>query len=376
MLKSNNDSIIDKKSFGNQIKPACKYCTSKLCDGLYWKNIIVSSDISAVPIDCPMRTDDETRIRSELQHLSEQDFSRIQNDFMVKYNSGCNYVSSNDHKTESIATILNYFRRGQCAIICKSANICYKPWRFFSHDENGIYDFVQTLKESERDGILSVDELLAAQLPLKIKGISWEHTDITLQKESPKIAYNGNTIELQAQFENYVEGVDVNFIVYGKVNGAMKQLAIKHTRCKGMRAIADWVIDIAQCDIVDHSIEFECEVRDTKSKRHPIEIVAEMSGGVCILIKDENILLMDEVNVVVTGNDEEIFRGSLKQEILQIANIPECSLHIECVYSGVTQKHTIRWYPGKPPFIPEIITIKRGTSDERDCSIRRDSKEN
>jgi hypothetical protein len=113
-----------------------------------------------------------------------------------------------------------------------------------------------------------------------------------------------------------------------------------------------------------------------KSKCHPIDVTVIVSGGFCVLIKDENDLLMDEVNIVVTGNDEEIFRGTLKQGILQIGNIPECSLHIECVYKSASQKHAVRWCPGKPPYTSEIITIKQETTDDRDRSIRRDTKEN
>ncbi len=376
MLNNNSESIMGNNPSEKDLKPACKYCPSKLCTGLYWKNIIVSSDFSAVPFNCPMETNDENKIRSELQQLSDIDFSRIQNDFMVKYNSSFNYGSTNDHKTESIANILNYLRRGQCAIICKFSNICYKPWRFFGHDENSIYDFVQTLKERKKEELLTDDELVATPLPLKIKDISWQHTDTTLQKESRNIAHNGNTIELQAQFENNVEGAGVDFCIYGNFNGAMKQLAKVHTHCKGKRAAADWVIDISQCDTVNPSIEFDCESRDVKSKCHPIDVTVIVSGGFCVLIKDENDLLMDEVNIVVTGNDEEIFRGTLKNKTLQIGNIPECNLHIECVYKSASQKHAVRWCPGKPPYIPEIITIKQGTADDRDRSIRRDTKEN
>jgi hypothetical protein len=163
-------------------------------------------------------------------------------------------------------------------MIAKSADPWYKPWSLFGRwaHSGGGFDFqLQSFKKEEQELFLTdsmADEAVAQQVPLKITGISWRHTDSTLRKDSPDIAHSGDTIELKAQFENYVEGAGVDFFVHGNVNGTKKQLAKVHTRCKSMAAAAEWVVDISKCDADAAGIEFDCEARDKKSRRSPIKI--------------------------------------------------------------------------------------------------------
>lgn len=111
------------------------------------------------------------------------------------------------------------------------------------------------------------------QLPLKITSIKWRHKDETLRKENPDTAHDGDTVELTAEFENYVEGAGVDFFVLGNVNGKQKQLSKIHTRCKNMGGVVEWPVDISKCDEDEPGIEFYCEARSLKSSVCPIEVV-------------------------------------------------------------------------------------------------------
>jgi len=83
--------MIEKSEKEKQIRPVCKGCRGKPCEGLYWKNFLVFPDIFAVPFDCPLRVEDESKIRWELQSLSDYDVSRIAGDVWVKHNFGARY---------------------------------------------------------------------------------------------------------------------------------------------------------------------------------------------------------------------------------------------------------------------------------------------
>ncbi len=223
--------MIDKSEKEKQIKPACRSCRSKPCEELYWKDSLVFPDIFAVPFDCPLRVEDELQFCRELQWLSEYDVSRISGDVWIKHNYGPRYVYTDNHKVEEIEYLLSHFRQKKCVMIARSADPCYQPWTLFGFWANsgGGYSFQDSrsskAKEEEiTDGM--ADESPKEQARLKITSISWQHTDSGLRKESPDIVHNGDAIELQAQFENYIDGAGVDFFVYGNVNGTKKQALI------------------------------------------------------------------------------------------------------------------------------------------------------
>lgn len=271
--------MIEKSEKEKQIRPVCKGCRGKPCEGLYWKDFLVFPDIFPVPFDCPLRVEDESKFRWELQSLSDYDVSRIAGDVWVKHNFGARYGNG---KHDEIEHILSHFRQSKCIMIAKSADPWYKPWTLFGFWANsgggGFDSQLQSFKKEEKEEYLTdsmADEAVVQQAPLKITGISWQHTDSTLRKDSTDIAHSGDTIELQAQFENYVEGAGVDFFVYGNVNDTKKQTAKVHTRCKNMAAVTDWVVDFSKCDTDNPGLEFDCEARDKKSGRVPIAVEQE-----------------------------------------------------------------------------------------------------
>lgn len=215
------------------------------------------------------------KFRWELHSISDYDVSRIAGDMWVKHNFGARYGNG---KQDEIEHILSHLRQNKCIMIAKSADPSYKPWMLSARwsGEGGGFDFqLQSFKKKEEEEYLTdsiADEAPAQQAPLKITSISWQHTDTVLRKDSSDIAHSGDTVELQAQFENYVESAGVDFFVYGNVNGTNKQLAKVHSRCKSMTATAEWVIDISKCDSDNFGLEFDCEARDKKSNRVKIAI--------------------------------------------------------------------------------------------------------
>jgi hypothetical protein len=275
--------MIEKSEKEKQFRPVCKGCRGKPCEELYRKDFLVFPDIFAVPFDCPLRVEDESKFRWELQSLSDYDVSRISADVWVKHNFGPRYVYTNNHKAEEIEYLLTHLRQNKCTMIAKSADPWYKPWSLFGRwaHSGGGFDFqLQGFKKEEEEEYLTdamADEAPVQQAPLKITGISWQHTDSVLRKDSPDIAHSDDTIELQAQFENYVEGAGVDFFVYGNVNGTKKQLAKIHTRCKSMASTAEWVVDISKCDADKPGLEFDCEARDKKSGRSLITVEQKLS---------------------------------------------------------------------------------------------------
>ncbi len=278
--KEKEQSMIEKSQKEKQIKPVCKSCRGKPCEGLYWKDFLVYPDIFAVPFDCPLRVEDESKFRLELQSLSDYDVSRIAGDVWVKHNSGARYGNG---KQDEIEHILSHVRQNKCIMITKSADPWYKPWSLFGRwaHSGGGFDFqLKSFKNEKEEEYLTdnmADDSPAQQVPLKITGISWQHTNSTLRKDAPDIAHSGDTIELQAHFENYVEGAGVDFFVYGNVNGAKNQLAKEHTRCKSMAATAEWVVDLSKCDTDNPGIEFDCEAWDKRSGLSPITVKQKIS---------------------------------------------------------------------------------------------------
>jgi len=238
----------------------------------------VFPDFFAVPFDCPLRVEDESEFCWELQSLSNYDVPRIAGDVWVRHNLG---ARCGNGRQDEIVHLLSHFRQNKCVMIAKSADPCYKPWTIFGFWANsgGGFDLQQNPEKREDEFLTDslVDEAPAQLLPFKITGICWKHTDSTCHKESPASVVDADKIQLEALFENYIEGAGVDFFVYGNVNGIKMQLAKVHTRCENMAATAEWVIDISRCDTENHGLEFECEARDKKSGRYTITVAQTMS---------------------------------------------------------------------------------------------------
>jgi len=133
---------------GKQIKPVCRNCREKPCEGLYWKDCLVFPDISVVPFDCPLRIEDESEFCWELQSLSDYDVSRIAGDVWVRHNFGARYGNG---KQDETVHLLSHFRQNKCIMIAKSADPRYKPWTIFGFRANsgGGFDLQQNPEKKE-----------------------------------------------------------------------------------------------------------------------------------------------------------------------------------------------------------------------------------
>ena len=117
---------------------------------------------------------------------------------------------------------------------------------------------------------------------LKITSTGWLHKDETSRKESPNSVKNGDVIELQAQFENYVEGAGVDFFIFGSVSGREKQIGRVHTRCRNMGAAAEWTVDLSYVRLDNPELQFDCEARSKKSERGIIKILEKIR---CVVVE-------------------------------------------------------------------------------------------
>jgi len=197
-------------------------------------------------------------------------------DVWVEQNYTPRYVYTANHKIEEIEYILSHLLQNKCAIICRSANPWYEPWKLFGFWAKcgRKFDFQKKDEEKEEEFAINTlaDETPPSHFPLRITGIHWSHADLERRKESPDSVIEGDTIELQVQFENYIEGAGVDFYLYCKANGKEKQVEKLHTRCQGMKAIIEWKVSLADCDADDPDWQFDCEARDKRSDRAKIHV--------------------------------------------------------------------------------------------------------
>lgn len=345
----------------SEVKLICERCGSKLCEELYWKDIIISPNFFEVPFDCPLRTEDEFIITTELNKLSEFEVSNISGDLWVKYNYTPRYFCTSNHKREEIDYILQHVRNRRCVVICKVVAPYYEPWKLFGFWSNRVewFEIAKSLKKEEEALTDSLaDELALIKQSLKITSVSWRHKDTTLRKESPDIAYNGNTIELLAELENYIDGTAVDFIIYVRSNDTEKQLTTIHTSCKRNLAIGEWLVDTSENDTENPQIEFECLAGERKSSRCPINIGGKRLGGFCAHLKNENWELIKGINVTIYSDDEEIYSGELSDGIIEVNDLPESKVVIEYENQGQKIKQPIKWICGKGPYLAEVIIIE------------------
>ncbi len=215
--------MIEKESTERGIKSTCIQCHNKPCKSLHFKDALVFSDFSVFPFDCPLCIKDESQLRWELQSISDYEVSCIAGEIWIKHNSG---TRSDNGKQYEIEHIINHFRQRKCIMIAKSASPWYKPWILFGFWTNISSFQLQSFKRKKEGKKIYTQELAYSvqQVSVKITSVSWIHTDANLSKDSPAVARTEDTIELQAQFENYIEGAGVDFHIYGIVNGVSKQL--------------------------------------------------------------------------------------------------------------------------------------------------------
>lgn len=348
--------MIEKESTEREIKSTCIQCHGKPCKSLHFKNVLVFSDFYTIPFDCPLRVKDESQLRWELQSLSDYEVSCIAGEIWVRHNLDTRHGNGKQYEIEHI---ISHFRQSKCTVIAKSASPWYKPWTLFGFWTCSSPFQLQSFKK-KKEGKKNSSYALAdstLQPSVKITSISWIHTDANLRKESPAIARTGDTIELQAQFENYIEGAGVDFHIYGIVNGVSKQLRKLATRCKNMAASTEWVVDISKCDLNSPGLEFECEARDQKSTRKEIETTTELLGGFCIYIFDMHFEIITNAHVSIFADSIEMFSGIVPDGVLELRDLPHSDIIAKIDINGQLFQQPVRLICSPPPYIPQNIII-------------------
>ncbi len=348
--------MIEKKTTEEEIKSTCIQCYSKACKSLQFKDVLIFADFFVIPFDCPLRVKDESQILWELQSLSDYEVYCIAGEIWVKHNFN---ARSGNNKQYEIEHIINHFRQRKCIMIAKSTSPWYKPWKLFGFGINSSSFQLQSLKKKKEEKKDYTQELAYSvqPAPVKITSVSWVHTDANLRNNSPAIARTGDTIELQAQFENYIEGAGVDFHIYGIVNGVSKQITKLATRCKNMAASAELVVDISKCDMNSPGLEFECEARDQKSPRKTIDVQNGPNGGFCIFIRDENSAIITNTHVSIFADSTEVFSGKVSDGVLEIKDLPHSDIIARIDINGQSFQQKVRLICCPPPYIPQIITI-------------------
>ncbi len=348
--------MIENKSSAKEIKSICIQCHVKPCKDLHFKNVLVLSDFFVIPFDCPLLIKDELQLRWELQSLSDYEVSFIAGEIWVKHNFG---ARSGYCKQCEIEHIINHFRQRKCIMIAKSVSPWYKPWILFGFWTNTSSLQLQSFKKKkeEKKNLTHILADSTKQKPVKITSVSWIHTDANLRKDSHAIARTGDIIELQAQFENYIEGAGVNFHIYGIINGVSKQLTKIATHCRNMAASAEWIVDISKCDVNSPGLEFDCEARDQRSPRKTIEIQKGHYSGFCIFISDEHSAIITNAHVSIFADSIEVFSGIVPDGVLEIKNLPHSDIIARIDINGQSFQQKIRLICCPPPYIPQIINI-------------------
>ena len=264
------------KSSVKSIPLVCRECYGKSCRGLYWKEVVVLSDYCAIPLDCPLRVKDEGSVFEVLSGLSAYDVSRMAGEVWVRQRHEPRYVNGGNLKAEEINHILSHFRRNLCVILSKSAAPAFKPWQHIgSYSEGFGYGMPPVpdrgkKREEPASDVASDEDSDNEKPPLEIKNLRWEHADEQLKKDTPDSAHEGGAIKLLADFENYVDGGGVDFILSDKSTGVKKQLKRIHTRCKNGASEVEWIVDVSKIE-GKPDIIFEVEAGSLLSA--PCEIV-------------------------------------------------------------------------------------------------------
>lgn len=345
--------MIEKESTERGIKSTCIQCHNKPCKSLHFKDALVFSDSFVIPFECPLRVEDESKLRWELQSLSDYEVSCIAGEIWVKHNPG---ARCGNGKQCEIEHIVNHFRQRKCIMIAKSASPWYKPWILFGFWTNISSFQLQSFKKKKEKDYTQELAYSVQQAPVKITSVSWIHTDTNLRKDSPALARTGDTIELQTQFENYIEGAGVDFHIYGIINGVNKQLTKVATRCSNNTASAEWVVDFSKCDSNSPGLEFECKVRDQVSPRKTIEIQKGPYGGFCIFIRDEHSVIITNAHVSIFADSIEVFSGIVPDGVLEIKDLPHSDIIAKIDINGQSFQQKVRLICCPPPYIPQIIT--------------------
>lgn len=195
---------------------------------------------------------------------------------------------------------------------------------------------------------------------LNIKNLRWEHTDEQLKKDSPDTVSEGegDTIKLLADFENFVEGAGVDFIIFDRSTGTKKQLKKIHTRCKKTEAEVEWEVDVSKAG-EEPDIGFEVEARSLL--KGPCEIAYKISqgeiGGIYLVFKMNSNTNAMNLPVKLLADDEELFSGEITDGILKIDEIPESDLVLEYEFEGKNYKRELKWLAKDTITTEEIIEL-------------------
>ena len=219
-------------------------------------------------------------------------------------------------------------------------------------------------KENKKEPAPLTDDLEVITGQLEISNTRWEHTTDELKTDSADKAVIGDLIELGADIKNYPEKAKVTFDIYDVSSSTPLRITSVESKNENGIAKAQWTVEDPEQKGENLKLAFEAIARSKASPRVNVAIIPKIErdmavlGGVCIHIWDEKSKLIKGAKVSVYANEEVVFSDVLNDGILELTDILESELCVECEYEGMNTKQTTNWIAGKPPYVAEDITIK------------------
>ena len=228
---------------------------------------------------------------------------------------------------------------------------CYTP---SFEDEN----------ENKKESALLTDDLEVITGQLEISNPRWEHTDEELKTDSADKAVIGDLIELGADIKNYPEKAKVTFDIYDVSSNTPLRITSVESKNENGVAKAQWTVEDPEQKGENLKLAFEAIARSKASPRVEVPIIPKIErdlpnpGGICIHVRDEKSKLIKGAKVSIYADEKVVFSDVLNDEILELTDILESELRVECEYNGRKTQKSVNWIAGKPPYIAEDITIK------------------
>jgi len=218
--------------------------------------------------------------------------------------------------------------------------------------------------ENKKEPAPLTDDLEVITGQLEINNPKWEHTTDELKTDSADKAVIGDLIELRADIKNYPEKANVTFDIYDVSSNTPLRITSVESKNENGIAKAQWTVEDPEQKGENLKLAFEAIARSKASPRVEVPIIPKIErdlpvpGGACIHIRDEKSKLFKDAKINVYANEENVFSDVLNDGILELTDIFESELKVECEYEGMNTKKTITWIAGKPPYVAEDITIK------------------
>lgn len=349
----------------------CLHCTHTPCRSLCPEgggrgSVLIVSAGKGLPRGCPFLLSSELHLRSLLGSCGDFTLDLCREDALrgewdTSNYGAVQYMESPNRRAETVEYIVGKWRVGKCAALGLRPGWRSSPALrgFFQRSAPMLWQLerIRAANEPEQEAAIAPEAFPVETGPIRITDLRWEHVDETRRKDSPTVAREGDTLRLMADIDNYIEGAGVEFFLWDAGGSSKKQLTKIHTRCRDNGAEVEWSVALAKAG-EEPKVEFEVEARSKLSERCGIDVTTATLGGACIHIRDGDSLLKKGVSITLRANGQSIYEDALSDGILEIHDIDNATLEVECELGEHTVTRRVRWLPGKAPFVIQTITVR------------------